>query len=99
MPLNPPQASPVQDGLQRGINDNIASAGGPNNGYGNNMAPPAGYIAPNPPQASPLQNGLNTGMGNNMQPAGNMGQDNEEEMPQEQFFHKFRHHSLPVLRS
>ncbi|KAE8411959.1 hypothetical protein BDV36DRAFT_301344 [Aspergillus pseudocaelatus] len=74
MPPNPPQASPVQDGLQRGSNNNMASAGGPNNGYGNNMIPPAGYIAPISPQASPLQNGLNRVMGNNMQPAGNMGQ-------------------------
>ncbi|KAE8141654.1 hypothetical protein BDV38DRAFT_279008 [Aspergillus pseudotamarii] len=74
MPPTPPQASHVQDGLQRGINDNIASAGGLNNGYGNNMAPPEGSIAPSTPQASPLQNGLFTGMGNNMRPAGNMGQ-------------------------
>ncbi|KAE8312670.1 hypothetical protein BDV41DRAFT_588750 [Aspergillus transmontanensis] len=69
MPLNP-QPSYVQDGLQRGINDNTAMAGGLNNGYGNNMAPPA-YS----PLASPLQNGMNTGMGNNMQQAGNMGQN------------------------
>lgn len=70
MPLNPPQPSYVQDGLQRGINDNTAMAGGLNNGYGNNMAPPA-YS----PLASPLQNGMNTGMGSNMQQAGNMGQN------------------------
>ncbi|KJK67533.1 hypothetical protein P875_00117072 [Aspergillus parasiticus SU-1] len=70
MPLNPPQPSYVQDGLQRGINDNTAMAGGLNNGYGNNMGPPA-YS----PLASPLQNGMNTGMGNNMQQAGNMGQN------------------------
>ncbi|KAE8167448.1 hypothetical protein BDV40DRAFT_312715 [Aspergillus tamarii] len=73
MPLNPPQASPVQGGLQRGIGDDMALIGDLNNGYGNNMAPQGGYVAPNPPQASPLQNALNAGMGNNMQPAGNMG--------------------------
>ncbi|KAE8320793.1 hypothetical protein BDV39DRAFT_211338 [Aspergillus sergii] len=70
MPLNPPQPSYVLDGLQRGINDNTAMAGGLNNGYGNNMVPPA-YS----PLASPLQNGMDTGMGNNMQQAGNMGQN------------------------
>lgn len=70
MPLNPPQPSYVQNGLQRGINDNTAMAGGLNNGYGNNMAPPA-YSS----LASPLQNGMNAGIGSNMQQAGNMGQN------------------------
>ncbi|KAE8341429.1 hypothetical protein BDV24DRAFT_151330 [Aspergillus arachidicola] len=68
MPLNPPQPSYVQAGLQRGINDNTAMAGGLNNGYDNNIGPPA-YS----PLASPLQNGMDTGVGNNMQQAGNMG--------------------------